>query len=82
MGILKCFRTASSARVFPFDEAAASVYADMRIARERAGRPLAVEDGMIAAIARVVGAHVVTRDTAGFAGCGVPTVNPWEQSFP
>jgi len=68
-------------RVFPFDEAAASVYADLRLARARAGRPLAVEDGMIAAIARVVGASVVTRDIDGFAGCGVSVINPWEQAF-
>jgi predicted nucleic acid-binding protein len=67
-------------RVLPFDEAAASVYADIRIARERAGRPLTVEDGMIAAITKVVGANVVTRDSAGFAGCGVPVINPWEQA--
>lgn len=65
-------------RILPFDTAAASVYADLRIARERAGRPLTLEDGMIAAIARVVGASVVTRDTEGFAGCGVPVINPWQ----
>lgn len=64
-------------RVLPFDRAAASAYADIRVARERAGSPVAQEDGMIAAIAKVAGASVVTRDEAGFAGCGVPVVNPW-----
>jgi hypothetical protein len=29
---------------------------------------------MIAAITKVVGANVVTRDTAGFVGCGVPII--------
>jgi predicted nucleic acid-binding protein len=35
-------------------------------------------DAQIAAIARVHGAAVATRDTAGFEGCGVKVVNPWE----
>ena len=65
-------------RILPFDAAAAVIYADLRIARERAGRPLAVEDGMIAAIARVVGASVVTRNTEDFAGCGILVINPWQ----
>lgn len=64
-------------RVLPFDRTAASAYADIRIARERAGSPVTREDGMIAAIAKVAGATVVTRDQAGFAGCGVPIVDPW-----
>ncbi len=58
-------------------EAAASAYADIRIARERAGRPVAREDGMIAAITKTAGATVVTRDEIGFAGCGVPIITPW-----
>ncbi len=65
-------------RILPFDAATAVIYADLRIARERAGRPLAVEDGMIAAIARVVGASVVTRNTEDFAGCGILVINPWQ----
>ena len=69
-------------RILPFDVAAASAYADIRVARERAGSPVAQEDGMIAAIAKVAGATVLTRDEAGFAGCGVPVVNPWRQRGP
>jgi predicted nucleic acid-binding protein len=64
-------------RVLPFDAAAASACVDIRIARERAGRPVTQEDGMIAAIAKVAGFTVLTRDEAGFAGCGVPIINPW-----
>lgn len=66
-------------RILPFDAAAASANADIRIARERAGSPVAQEDGMIAAIAKVAGATVLTRDVAGFAGCGVPVVSPWSE---
>jgi len=32
---------------------------------------------MIAAIGRIVGAAIVTRNQRGFAGCGVPLVDPW-----
>ena len=35
-------------------------------------------DMAIAAIARVHNASVVTRDTGGFAGCGIPIINPWQ----
>jgi predicted nucleic acid-binding protein len=33
---------------------------------------------MIAAIARVHGAPVATRDVAGFQGCGLTLISPWE----
>ena len=35
-------------------------------------------DSLIAAIARVHGLTVVTRDTADFEGCEVPLLNPWQ----
>lgn len=65
-------------RILPFDAPAAEIYADLRLARARSGRPLAAEDGMIAAIAKARGAAVVTRDLGGFDGCGVTLIDPWE----
>ncbi len=65
-------------RVLPFDEPAALAYADIFAARRRAGRPGATTDLMIAAIARVHRATVVTRNVRDFDGCGVPVVNPWD----
>jgi toxin FitB len=65
-------------RVLPFDESAAAAYADIFAARRRAGRPIATVDLMIASVARVHGAPVVTRDTGGFEGCGLALINPWE----
>jgi toxin FitB len=62
-------------RVLPFDTVAAEGYADMY--SRRTGRPVATADLMIAAIARVHGASVVTRNITDFDGCGVPIVNPW-----
>ena len=32
---------------------------------------------MIAAIARVHGASVATRDIYGFDNCGIEVINPW-----
>lgn len=64
-------------RVLPFDRQAAEVCAEIRAQRQRAGRPVSVEDAMIAAIAAVHSATVATRDESGFQGCGVSVVNPW-----
>lgn len=65
-------------RILPFDGQAGEACADIRAVRQRNGRRISTEDAMIAAIAKVHGATVVTRDANGFAGCGVPVVNPWE----
>jgi predicted nucleic acid-binding protein len=35
---------------------------------------------MIASIARMYGASVVTRDTGDFEGCGLALINPWSSS--
>lgn len=67
-----------SERILSFDQAAADACADLRAHRQRMGRPIATEDGMIAAIAKTRGATVVTRDVTGFEGCGVTLINPWE----
>jgi predicted nucleic acid-binding protein len=63
-------------RVLAFDLAAAPAYAAVVGQRGRAGRPIGAVDAMIAAIARVYGASVATRD-GDFAGCGVPVIDPW-----
>jgi toxin FitB len=65
-------------RVLPFDRAAAPHYAAFAAARRAAGRPVATADAMIAAVARARGAAAIaTRNTADFAGCGLPLVDPW-----
>lgn len=64
-------------RVLPFDAAAASHYAALFAARRQSGSPSAAPDLMIAAIARANGASVVTRDSGGFAGCGLTVIDPW-----
>lgn len=64
--------------VFPFDRPAARYFAAILAQRRRAGRPIAEFDAQIAAIARVHGATVATRNVRDFDGCGIKVVNPWE----
>lgn len=70
------FSVTLGGRVLPFDEAAAELSSLLRVARERDGRPILVQDAMIAATARAHGMTIATRDR-DFQGCGVPVVDPW-----
>jgi predicted nucleic acid-binding protein len=63
-------------RIMAFDTAAAALNGAIRAEREAAGKPISVQDAMIAATARAYGLTIVTRDGDDFAGCGVRIVNP------
>ena len=65
-------------RVLGFDQRAADACAEIRVHRRHAGSAISIEDAMIAAIARVHGAGVATRDMGGFEGCGLTLINPWQ----
>ena len=61
-----------------FDTRAAHHYADIMSSREMAGRPIAVLDCMIAAIARSRGASIATRNVKDFEAVpGLNVINPW-----
>ncbi|HEY5786331.1 MAG TPA: type II toxin-antitoxin system VapC family toxin [Microlunatus sp.] len=64
-------------RLLAFDVEAARAAAELRVAREQAGRPTSSEDLMIAAIARAHDSLVATRNTADFEGFGVGVLDPW-----
>lgn len=64
-------------RVLPFDSPAAFAFATIAASCRRAGQPIAPLDAQIAAIAQSRNAPIATRDAAGFAGCGVPVIDPW-----
>ena len=64
-------------RILPYDTQAAAAFAEIFAARRKAGRPSGTIDLMLAAIARVRGASVVTRNLADFEGVGVAIINPW-----
>jgi toxin FitB len=63
--------------VLPYDAAAARSYARLQGTRRLTGRPLAVEDGMIAAICLTHGAALATRNTPDFEDLGLETIDPW-----
>jgi predicted nucleic acid-binding protein len=65
-------------RVLEFGADEAPVYARIASERRRAGRPISHPDAQIAAIARVHGAAVATRNAADFSGCGIEVVDPWD----
>jgi hypothetical protein len=67
-------------RVLPFDSAAAKAYAAIAASRRAAGQPIMEADCQIAAIARVRGAAVATRNVRDFGGCDVEIVDPFHAS--
>lgn len=71
------FEQEFAGRILPFESDAAPLYARIAVDRRRAGRPISHFDAQIAAIARLAGATVATRNTSDFQGCGVKVVNPW-----
>ena len=65
-------------RILSFDTAAAWAFGQLVARARRRGQPTPVADAQIAAVATVHGLTVATRDSADFAGFGVPLVNPFE----
>ena len=65
------------ARILPFDLDAALIYAEIAGGQLRAERALRTMDFQIAAIARVYGAAVATRNLADFTDTGVELIDPW-----
>jgi predicted nucleic acid-binding protein len=63
--------------VLPFDQEAARRYATTAVVARASGRPLAVADGYIAAIAGARGFAVATRNVGDFSATGVPVIDPW-----
>jgi toxin FitB len=65
-------------RIFGFDTGAARLFAKITSHRRVLGRPMSQADGQIAAIAKLQGAKLATRDVADFSDCGIDLINPWE----
>jgi toxin FitB len=66
-------------RVLGFEGEAARVYAEIAAKRRAAGKPISHADAQIAAIARVRGAKLATRNVNDFSECGVEVIDPWEE---
>lgn len=65
-------------QVLPFDAAAAAEYADLVAGRERAGAVISGFDAQIAAVCRVHGAALATRNSKDFRDTGIEVVDPWQ----
>jgi len=63
--------------VLPYTGATARIYAHLHARRRSMGRPLALEDGMIAATAIVHSAALATRNVADFDDLGLEIIDPW-----
>jgi predicted nucleic acid-binding protein len=72
---LRPYREAGS--VIAFDDQAADHYAEVLIARERAGLPISTADAQIAAICRAHSASCATRNTKDFVSTGIELIDPW-----
>jgi toxin FitB len=66
-------------QILPVDNAVAEHYAGIASSRERAGKPIAGFDALIAAVCRSRGAALATRNVTDFDGTGIEIIDPWLQ---
>ncbi|AWI61690.1 type II toxin-antitoxin system VapC family toxin [Sinorhizobium fredii] len=72
------WRRRFAGRIFGLTEEAAIAYGEIMGAASRQGRTMSAPDGMIAAIARVNGGRLATRNIANFRSTGLDLVSPWD----
>lgn len=65
--------------VLSFDRGAAEYYADIVSTRGHIGKPINIADAQIAAICRVYGAVLATRNTKDFEHIEIMLINPWKK---
>jgi predicted nucleic acid-binding protein len=65
-------------RLLGIDEAIANRWGLIAAAAQRAGRPLAVIDGLLSATALEHKLTIVTRNSTDFVVTSVPILNPWQ----
>ena len=65
-------------RIFGLTEEAALAYGEIMGAAVRQGRTMSAPDGMIAAIARVNGGRLATRNLTDFETTGLDLISPWD----
>lgn len=72
--------SAFASRVLDYDEHASRHYGEIMALRKALGRPMSVPDGQIAAIAKVSGCALATRNTPDFEHCGIELIDPFVSS--
>jgi len=75
---LVSWRRRFSDKMFAFTEEAALAYGDIMGDAARQGRGMSVPDGMIAAIARINGGRLATRNLKDFETTGLQLISPWQ----
>ena len=65
-------------RILPFGSDTAPLYARIAADRRKTGRPISQFDAQIAAIVRLSGAALASRNITDFQECGVTVINPWD----
>jgi len=65
-------------RIFGLTEEAALAHGDIMGAASRQGIGMSAPDGMIAAIARINGGRLATRNLADFRSAGLELISPWD----
>lgn len=76
---LDAWRQRFAGRIFAFTEEAALAYGEIMSNAVRNGRPMSVQDGMIAAIARIHDASLATRNGSDFEIAGIRLIDPWRE---
>ncbi|ADY66059.1 plasmid stabilization protein [Agrobacterium tumefaciens] len=75
---LVSWRHLFSDKMFAFTEEAALAYGDIMGDAARQGRGMSAPDGMIAAIARINGGRLVTRNLKDFETTGLELISLWQ----
>lgn len=74
---LSDWRRRFAGRIFGLTEEAALAYGEIMGTAVRQGRAMSAPDGMIAAIARINGGRLATRNLTDFETTGLDLVSPW-----
>lgn len=69
---------AYNGRILPFDRGASIETGRLRAQRESIGRPISLQDAMIAATCLAHGATLATRNVKDFEGLDLRLLNPFE----
>lgn len=72
------WRRRFSDRIFGLTEEAALAYGEIMATASRQGLGMSAPDGMIAAITRVNGGRLATRNLSDFQAAGVDLISPWD----
>ena len=67
-------------RILSFDDNAAALYGEILAAKRKQGQPMSCFDGQIAAIARLHGFALATRNVKDFIDCQLTLINPFDFS--